>query len=116
MPNGDIAAAKIVNYSSESNRRIDLVFGASYDSPVKEVKTALLAAAARFEGILPEPAPFVNVLEYQNSQINYTLRVWVRNPDFWDIRFGLLEAVKEEFDARGVVMSYPHLNVHLVEK
>ena len=75
----------------------------------------LLAAAARFDAILPEPAPFVNVLEYRDSQIAYTLRVWVRTPDYWDVRFALLEAVGEEFASHGVEMSYPHMNVHIVE-
>lgn len=65
------------------------------------VKAALLAAAARFDAILPEPAPFVNILEYRDSQIAYTLRVWVRTPDYWDVRFALLEAVGEEFDSHG---------------
>lgn len=116
VPNGDIAAAKIVNYSAEPNRRIDLEFGASYDSPVPQVKAALLAAAGRMKQILPDPAPFVNVLDYRDSQIAYIMRVWVKNSDFWDVRFALLEAVKEEFDKHGVEMSYPHVNVHLVEK
>lgn len=75
----------------------------------------LLAAAARFDAILPEPAPFVNILEYRDSQIAYTLRVWVRTPDYWDVRFALLEAVGEEFDSHGVEMSYPHMNVHIVK-
>ena len=115
VPNGDIAAAKVVNYSAEPNRRIDLEFGAAYTSPVPAVKAALLAAAARFDAILPEPAPFVNILEYRDSQIAYTLRVWVRTPDYWDVRFALLEAVGEEFDSHGVEMSYPHMNVHIVK-
>lgn len=116
VPNGDIAAAKIINYSTEPNRRIDINFGASYDAPIASVKAALLSAAERFPAILSDPAPFANVLEYHDSQVIYTLRVWVNNADFWPTKFALLEAVREEFDRHDVTMSYPHLNVHLVEK
>lgn len=113
VPNGDISGAKITNYSTEPNRRIDLEIGASYDSPTPAVKAALLAAAARMDGILSDPAPFVNILDYRDSQIIYTMRVWVKNTDYWPTRFALLEAIREEFEAHGAEMSYPHLNVHL---
>ena len=41
-PNSDISSGKIVNYSAEKERRVDVVVTAAYESPVSAVKDALL--------------------------------------------------------------------------
>ena len=37
VPNGQISGEKIINYSTEERRRVDLTFNASYDSPLQQV-------------------------------------------------------------------------------
>jgi len=112
IPNSAVVAAQIVNYSSEPVRRVDVAVSASYDSPVQEVIGALCAAGA-VDKALADPAPFAAVTSYGDSAINYSLRVWVNNADYWDVFFAVNENVKKIFDERGIVMTYPHLNVHL---
>lgn len=116
IPNSQIAAARITNYSAEQNRRIEIVIGASYDAPIAAVKEALCAVAARHPEVLSDPPVFCNVVAYRDSCIEYTLRVWVPTPLYWDIYFAMLEEVKEEFDRRDIEMTYPHVNVHLDTK
>lgn len=113
VPNSDIAAAKIINYTKAEKRRVDITVGASYDCPVATVKKALFAAAARHEQILKDPPVFVNVVEYKDSCIDYVLRAWVPTDDYWKVYYALLEDIKEEFDANSVEMTYPHVNVHI---
>ena len=50
---------------------------------------------------------------YGDSAIAYTLRVWVKTEDYWDVYFALTQRVKDVFDEQGIAMTYPHLNVHL---
>ena len=38
----------------------------------------------------------------------------IRDRDYWELHFDLLEQVKEAFDQNGIEMTYPHLNVHMV--
>ena len=54
--------------------------------------------------------------EYKDSVVEYVVRVWVKNADYWDVHFALNEKVRESFARNGVAMSYAHVNVHLVEK
>ena len=116
VPNSDIASAKIINYSDEAFRRVDLVFAASYDAPVEKVEKVLLDVAAAHEMILNEPAePFARVSKYGNSAIEYTVRVWCANADYWTVYFDLMKAVKVAFDANGIEMTYDHLNVHIAK-
>ena len=62
------------------------------------------------------PAPFVALNAYNESTVEYVVRVWVKNADYWDVHFMLNEQVRESFARNGVKMSYPHMNVHVVEK
>ncbi len=114
MPNGDVTAANIVNYSRNPLRRVDLTFNASYDNSTESVKAAILEAIAEDSRISDVHAPFVVVGAYKDSTVEYIVRVWCDNADYWGVYFGLNERVRESFDRNGVKMSYAHLNVHVV--
>ena len=116
IPNGDVTAGSVVNYSREPLRRVDRTFTASYDSATKDVKAAILDAIAKDGRILSDPAPFVRLLEYKGSTVEYVVRVWCKNADYWDVYFDLNENVRECFARNGVAMSYEHVNVHMIEK
>ena len=113
IPNSAVVASQIVNYSTSGIRRVDISVSASYNAPIATVKAALLEAA-KLDTVLTEPAaPFAAVLGYGDSAINYTLRFWTTAADYWNAYFTINENIKREFDAAGVEMTYPHLNVHL---
>ena len=116
IPNSDVTAGTINNYSREPLRRVDRTFTASYECPTEEVKAAILSAVAKDERILSDPAPFVRLLEYKGSTVEYVVRVWCKNADYWDVYFNLNENVREAFAEKGVKFSYEHVNVHIVEK
>jgi small conductance mechanosensitive channel len=56
------------------------------------------------------------VSKYGDNAIEYTLRVWTATESYWDTYFDVLENVKKVFDARGIAMTYPHVNVHMVQE
>lgn len=112
IPNSAVVAAQITNYTVTGSRRVDIAISASYDAPVAAVEDALREAAA-VEGVLAEPAPFVSVTDYGDSAVNYVVRVWTNTDAYWDVHFAITHKIKEIFDARGIEMTYPHLNVHL---
>ena len=116
IPNGDVTAGSVINYSREPLRRVDRTFTASYDSATEDVKAAIFDAIAKDGRILSDPAPFVRLLEYKGSTVEYVVRVWCKNADYWDVYFDLNENVRECFAEKGVKFSYEHVNVHVVEK
>lgn len=112
IPNSAVVAAEIVNYTVTGTRRVDVTVTASYECPVEQVLEAL-REAGQVANILPDPAPFAAVANYGDSAISYTLRVWSSADNYWDVLFAVNENVKAVFDAKGIKMTYPHLNVHL---
>ena len=112
IPNSAVVAAQIVNYSAEATRRVEVNISASYTVPTQKVIDAL-ALAGTMDKVLLEPAPFAAVSSYGESAINYTMRVWVKTEDYWDVYFTLNQRIKMIFDDQQIAMTYPHLNVHL---
>lgn len=115
IPNSDVTGTTVMNYSREPLRRVDRVFSAAYESSTEDVKAAILEAISRDEKILRDPAPFVRLSEYKDSCIEYTVRVWCKCADYWDVFFNLNENVRESFAEKGVEMTYNHMNVHILE-
>ena len=112
IPNSAVVAAQITNYSAAETRRVEVVVSASYDVPTQTVIDALVLAGT-VDKVLVEPAPMAVVSAYDESAIRYSLRLWVKNADYWDVYFQVNQRVKNIFDEQGITMTYPHLNVHL---
>ena len=112
IPNSAVVAAQIVNYSASDCRRVDIAVSASYTMPVQKVIDALVLAGT-VDNVLLDPAPVALVMAYGESAIEYSLRLWVKNADYWDVFFQVNQNVKKIFDEQGIAMTYPHLNVHL---
>lgn len=111
IPNSSISSATIVNYSTEGKRRVDLVFTASYDNKTEDVKRIIRSVAEAHEGVMDKEKIFVRVSSYNSSDISYTLRVWCKTADYWNVHFDLLEQVKAAYDENGIKMVYPYVNV-----
>ena len=115
IPNGDISGKTIVNYSANDKRRVDLKFTVSYDATPETVKGCMAKVVGEHPKTFPSPEPVIRVNGYGDSAVEYILRVWCATGDYWDVYFDLLEQVKAAFDADGIEMTYPHMNVHMVK-
>ena len=118
IPNSTIANSNIVNYSSEPNRRVDITVTASYDDDTEKVKAVLLQLVNEHPLTLSGDGlnPFVRVSGYNANDISYTIRAWCAGGDYWSVYFDLMDAIKPTFDQNGISMSYPHINVHMMDK
>ena len=115
MPNSSVVGSNIINYSGAERRRVDLTVTASYDADVDKVEQVRSALVSSHEKVLADPAPFARVSNYGASSIEYTVRAWCANEDYWDVYFDLVKGFKVEFDKHGIEMTYDHLNVHLTK-
>ena len=113
IPNGPLSSGSIVNYSLKDTRRVDEVFSISYASDFKRAKEILSEIIDAHPLVLKDPAPFIRVSGHADSSINITTRVWVQSADYWPVKFDMLEAVKERFDAEGIEIPYNQVDVHI---
>jgi len=113
IPNSAVTSAEIINYSATGTRRVTISISASYDVPVEKVLEALVEAGTQIPTAFFTPEPYAAVESYGESAINYILRVWCSAEDYWQTQFDGNKLAKAMFDARGIAMSYPHINVHM---
>ncbi len=113
IPNGEISTSKIVNYSAEETRRLDLVYSISYQDDILLAKKILAEIVERSGLALPDPAPAYLVAEQAASSVNLAVRVWVKTADYWDLNFYMNEQVKLEFDKAGITIPFNQLDVNL---
>ena len=113
MPNGALTNATIKNYSSEELRRVDLSFSVSYDSDDKTVKGIIDDVIQAHPMALKDPTPFVRVSEHSNNALIYTVRIWCKNADYWNVYFDVLEGVKASFDKNNITIPFPQMDVHI---
>ncbi|WP_297821094.1 mechanosensitive ion channel domain-containing protein [uncultured Paraglaciecola sp.] len=113
VPNGAIYGGNITNYSAKETRRVDMVVGIGYNSDLKKAKEILKEMLAADERILKEPAPTVAVGELADSSVNFVVRPWVATADFWAVKFDFTEAVKLRFDAEGISIPFPQMDLHV---
>lgn len=113
VPNGAIYGGNITNYSAKETRRVDMVVGIGYDSDLKKAKEILNEMVAADDRILKDPAPTVAVAELADSSVNFVVRPWVASADYWKVKFDFTEAVKLRFDAEGIAIPFPQMDVHV---
>ena len=113
VPNGEIYANTIVNYSSKPIRRIDMVFGIGYEDDIRKVRQILQDILAEDERVLKEPSPLIAVAELADSSVNIYVRPWVKSEDHSAVQFALTEKIKLEFDDNGISIPYPQMDIHL---
>ena len=114
IPNSTIMSANVINYSAQGTRRVEVKVSASYDAPTEQVLAVLKGLVEDHPLALADPAPQVHVDNYGDNAIGYVVRVWCATDDYWTVYFDLMDGLKLAFDAAGVEMTYPHVNVHMV--
>lgn len=116
VPNAKLTSDAITNFSAIERRRIDLVFGISYDDDIKVAKDTLLKIVTEDERILKDPAPVVAVKELGDSSVNLVCRPWVKPTDYWDVYFSVVEKGKIELEKAGCSIPYPQRDVHMFQE
>lgn len=108
LPNGALSNGNIVNYTAEGFQKIFLTIGVSYDADIKQTKEVLLGAISKQENVMTDPPPLVEVSGLGDSSVDFAVRCSVKNEDFWPVQFNLIATIKEELDAAGIEIPYPH--------
>ncbi|MCD8222555.1 MAG: mechanosensitive ion channel [Clostridiales bacterium] len=111
VPNGNLMNANIVDYSSEELRRVDQTYTcAKSESPAK-IQALLMTVIEKQEKGLKSPEPFARLSGGDNESMEFTVRVWCKNEDYWDLYFDLTQDIVEAFAANGVQQPAKRLTV-----
>lgn len=115
VPNGDLMNARVVNFTAEPQRRIDLDFKITNDIDADFVKSVLLDAAKNTPGVLAAPEPFARLTAVDDDTYIFTVRGWCETPQYWDVRFDLIETCSQYLRDNGIDDPEERIAVRLVD-
>jgi small conductance mechanosensitive channel len=116
IPNGALSNGSMVNFSTESMRRVDMTFGIGYGDSIEKAKQVLTRLVESDVRIHKELASQIIVDELGESSVNFKVRVWCNSTDYWGIYFDMQEKVKQTFDKEGISIPFPQRDVHVFNK
>lgn len=113
IPNSELVNGRVINYSSEESRRIDLVFSASYEDDVDQVIGLITEIVKGNEKILDTPEAVVRLSNHGSSALEYDVKVWVQKENFWDVKYQMQEDIRKQFLTNDIKIPYPQAEVWL---
>jgi small-conductance mechanosensitive channel len=115
IPNADLVSNQVVNWTL-SNRRVRLIIpvGVAYGSDVSLVIETLLASARENSKIAEAPAPQVLFLKFGESALEFELRVWALDADYWlVVTSELHQEIDRRFRQAKIEIAFPQRDLHL---
>jgi len=116
VPNNMIWASVITNITAQTTRRIDLMFGISYNDDIEKAEKILNDIIESNEAVLEDPEPVVRVHELGESSVNFVVRPWVKTHVYWETYWEITKAVKLRFDDEGISIPFPQRDVHVIKQ
>lgn len=113
VPNSLVLGGPIINYSTSTSRRIDLVISVGYDADLSEAKSLIEQVVKNDNRVLVENELTIGVLALAASSVDLAVRPWVASENYTAAKFELQEAIKNALDSAGISIPYPQLDVHL---
>lgn len=113
IPNGNVSAAKLINYTETPTRRINASYDISYSADFIKAKQLIMTVISENELILSEPAPIVRIDKHKDSSISIAVLVWVLNENYNEVRYTLNEEIKYIFDRNNIEIPFNQLDVHI---
>lgn len=113
IPNSVISNATLTNVSALEERRVDLTFSAAYNADINTVEKILSETCKNHEKVLRDHDIFTRLSSHNDYALEYTVRVWCKTADYWDVYFDLIRDVKYAFDKNGIRIPFPQTDVHL---
>ena len=118
IPNGILSNDVINNYSTRELRRIDLAIGVEYGSSSTETKqllTDILKKESRIMNVSSGAPtdPFVALSARNDSAVEFVIKVWVKNDDYWAVKYAITEEIYNELPKHGIMFPFPQLDVNI---
>lgn len=115
LPNAPVSTNAVVNFSAEETRRLDLVFGISYNDDIDKAKAILKQLIDNETRFLHDPEPIIGLDALADSSVNIIVKVWLKGADYFDVMYAFTEEVKKAFDKEGISIPFPQRDVHLLQ-
>ena len=113
IPNGTLSNSSILNMSTLTERRMDILVGISYDADIRQAREVIMKVLEEDESVLATKDRRVFVDTLADSGVNLNVRCWADNETYWECKWRITEKIKYALDEAGIAIPYPQLDVHI---
>lgn len=116
MANKLVLDGAIVNVSASETRRLDMTVSVAYGSDLDQVREVISSLLSSYSDVLDEPAPVIEVSKLNNSSVDFIVRPWVRNSDYWAVNWRFQKDIYDRLNKAHIEIPYNKLDVNLISK
>ncbi|MFI3281583.1 MAG: mechanosensitive ion channel [Rikenellaceae bacterium] len=113
IPNGSLSTSSMINYSKETTRRVEWVFGVAYGTDFDQAKGVIEEILSSHELVLQDKGLFIVLSELADSSVNIKVRAWCKSSDYFALYFDINQKIYSRFNADGIEFPFPQMDVHL---
>ena len=117
IPNNKIWGDTINNISAEHFRRVDMIFGIGYGDDIRKAESVLTEILEAHPAVLKDEAHqyMIKVHALGESSVDFAVRPWVKNEDYWNVYWDVTRSVKLRFDEEKITIPFPQRDVHIYQ-
>jgi small conductance mechanosensitive channel len=115
VPNTQIWARQIKNFSRLPTRRVDLALGLGHRADVDRAISSLTDVMTGDVRVLADPPPEAVVTGLSETAVTVALRCWVPGGEFGSVGSDLLRKAKAKLERDGIALAERPREVHVIE-
>ncbi len=104
IPNRNITATSVINYSSNEDRRVDLTFNIAYNNDILKVKELIRSVINTESRVFKEKEIVIGVFSHNDKCLTLDVKFWCKNSDYWDLYYTIEEKINIIFNENNIQM------------
>lgn len=110
MPNSELYMNAVLVRTAFPQRRVKFTVGISYEEDIEQARETIMNVLRRTEGVLKDPMPEVDVVEFADSSVNLKALFWSESVQSSVRKTSnkVASGIKKALDEKGIEIPYPH--------
>lgn len=115
IPNGPLATGSLKNSTKAPTRRVDIDVEVAYGTEPDAVRKVLMDIITADERIMQSGvfAPYIPMTSMGSSSLTFQMRIWVKAPDYWNVKFETTEKIYRQLGEAGIEIPFQQMDVHI---
>lgn len=113
IPNGTITSNPMENLTANPIRKVPMTFGISYQGDIDKARKVIQEVADNCPLLVKDKPVDIFISGLGDSSVNFAVRPWCNSLEYWDVHFYMHEHIKKAFDAQGIAIPFPQMDVHM---
>ena len=109
--NNKIFSDTIQNFSASPYRRVDRLAQLAHGVDAADARRRLKEALARIPNVAPEPAPDVEIVDFNERGAVLAVRPYTHTDHYWQVYFDTNKAISDAFGAAGYPVPESHVQM-----